>query len=608
MAPAKPTIIPYWTDGAANKVAQPTASASAQGFTAGQPPPFEYVNWLFYQLGSWVGYLNEAQNSTTMSTSLNDLLRLINGGRWTWALGTNTLAWSLPFNLAIPSVADSANQAAAGSVVLADGQIAYVTANIPFSSNGDLTQGSNQIQNLSYELGISVGQAIVGTGIPAGVVVTAISGTTVTMSDNATATATQQALTFSSSGALTVQTATSASFLPGANSILIARRVGNQIMLGANSTQSLLRDGENKQLNGHGYTNTVAVPAGMPLAARTPVYVSQGGADANVLPTNTTSGSASVSVTDSSMLYAGMGASGPGIPSGATIASVSGTALTLSAPATATASSVGVTYTRVPGALYACDASIANGPNRTAMIGFTVAGYAAGAAATYVTGGVLFGFTGLTPGALYYVDPSTVGGITVGRPSVVGQTIAPVGMALGGTTLNINPSGGSANQMVTSALAWANYSARNEAEFAAALTAASNSNGGVLLLLNAMTLSASYTLPGNLILQGRKGASVITMLAGATLNLADYADIRDVNITSAAANSTLVQMSGNAAAIKSCAFAVTPNAAIVCVNITGNANRLYNCTFAGVSNGSSSVGIAYTSGARNIDDSTYIIS
>lgn len=608
MAPSKPTLVPYWTDGAPNKVAQPTAAAAAQGFTAGQPPPFEYVNWLFNQLGNWVGYLNEAQNSASMSTSLNDLMRLINGGRWSWALGSSTLTWSAPFNLAVPSVTDASNQAPAGSVTLADGQVAYVVANIPFSAQGDLTSGSNQILDLTYELGISVGQGVSGTGIPPGAVVTAINGTTVTLSDKATATAGKQAITFSGSGALQMAVATSATLVPGPNTIIIARRVGSSVYVGVNTSQMLLRDGESRLLLGTGYINTVSALAGMPLPARAPVYISQGGSDANVISAITSAGSAALTVGDSSGLYAGMGASGNGIPAGATIASVSGSAVTLSAAVTASASAVQVTFTRVPGFVYACDASIINGANRSGFVGFTVAPYAAGAQATCATGGILFGFSGLTLGATYYVDPSTPGGIALGKPSVVGQTIVPVGTALGNTVLSINSAGAAANTVVTSQLSWPNYSARNESEFASALAAATSGSGGVILLLNPMTLSATYTVPNGVIIQGRKAAGALSMLSGASLVMDDGSDLRDAYINGAVQNSTLVAMTGNAAIVRNCTFNATPNANVTCINVTGSANRIYNCTFRGVSGGSSSTGIAYTAGSRNIDDSTYIVS
>lgn len=52
-----------------------------------------------------------------------------------------------------------------------------------------------------------------------------------------------------------------------------------------------------------------------------------------------------------------------------------------------------------------------------------------------VSEGVLAGFTGLTPGAAYYANPSVEGGITATVPSVVGQWVVPVGVAKSATEL-----------------------------------------------------------------------------------------------------------------------------------------------------------------------------
>jgi hypothetical protein len=54
-------------------------------------------------------------------------------------------------------------------------------------------------------------------------------------------------------------------------------------------------------------------------------------------------------------------------------------------------------------------------------------------------GSIVTGFTGLTPGAAYYVDPTTAGAITATQPSTSGQTIYKVGQALTATTLLFCP-------------------------------------------------------------------------------------------------------------------------------------------------------------------------
>ena len=55
-------------------------------------------------------------------------------------------------------------------------------------------------------------------------------------------------------------------------------------------------------------------------------------------------------------------------------------------------------------------------------------------------GEIISGFTGLTPGKRYYVDPSTAGDITITAPSASGQFIYQVGRALSTTKLRFEPS------------------------------------------------------------------------------------------------------------------------------------------------------------------------
>lgn len=44
---------------------------------------------------------------------------------------------------------------------------------------------------------------------------------------------------------------------------------------------------------------------------------------------------------------------------------------------------------------------------------------------------------GLTPGATYYLSPTTAGGITATPPSATGQYLVPIGVALSATALDI---------------------------------------------------------------------------------------------------------------------------------------------------------------------------
>jgi hypothetical protein len=53
--------------------------------------------------------------------------------------------------------------------------------------------------------------------------------------------------------------------------------------------------------------------------------------------------------------------------------------------------------------------------------------------------GAVAGLTGLTPGAMHYLDPDTAGAITDTVPSTFGDVILPVGVASSGTALQFRP-------------------------------------------------------------------------------------------------------------------------------------------------------------------------
>ena len=71
-------------------------------------------------------------------------------------------------------------------------------------------------------------------------------------------------------------------------------------------------------------------------------------------------------------------------------------------------------------------------------------GFAPSAITDTSTGNILFdgtisGLSGLTPGAIYYMDASTPGGITLTAPSGSGEIIQKIGRATSATTLSFEP-------------------------------------------------------------------------------------------------------------------------------------------------------------------------
>lgn len=57
------------------------------------------------------------------------MLKLVEGGTWSWDLGTQTLTWDATAYLQVPGLANSVNEISAGSVVLAPGEVAYIDIN-----------------------------------------------------------------------------------------------------------------------------------------------------------------------------------------------------------------------------------------------------------------------------------------------------------------------------------------------------------------------------------------------------------------------------------------------------------------------------------------------
>ena len=82
------------------------------------------------------------------------------------------------------------------------------------------------------------------------------------------------------------------------------------------------------------------------------------------------------------------------------------------------------------------DVSGAGAPSR--VVGLAKAGAADTASVEVQSEGVLTGFTGLTAGARYFVDPATPGGITTTTPVGTGNTIVQVGYAKSTTALHIH--------------------------------------------------------------------------------------------------------------------------------------------------------------------------
>jgi hypothetical protein len=358
----RPQAYLNWTDGNPSKVQQPPANYALAGWQSGQAPPPEYMNWLFWLADQWIQYLDPLITGGMPDQAM----RLLNGGTWAFSATSGDLSWSSAFNIVIPSVPDSSNQVNAGSVTLSDGELAYVNLNSPLVAQGNTVNSSNSISALTFINGITVGMNVTGPGIPANTTVTAVGSNSVTISNNATSTQNGATFVFSAAGPITVQTASSASFVPGVNQIIFARRSGPVVYLGVNTSQIILRDGEYKPLLGSGYFTVYEVVAGQNLTAGQVVYISPG------------------NPTDSG---------------------------------------------RTAGRVYPLDCSPANQAVRGTFAGMVISDVSSGGVAEVLYNG-FYSLTSLVAGAEYYADPSTPGGIVTPAPTGAGEKIVPVGVAV----------------------------------------------------------------------------------------------------------------------------------------------------------------------------------
>lgn len=63
----KPSTNVDWTDGAAAKQVEPSAAKKLLGWVALERPPFEFMNFLFYNLDLWVKYLESVTDESIFS-------------------------------------------------------------------------------------------------------------------------------------------------------------------------------------------------------------------------------------------------------------------------------------------------------------------------------------------------------------------------------------------------------------------------------------------------------------------------------------------------------------------------------------------------------------
>ena len=208
------------------------------------------------------------------------------------------------------------------------------------SQTGNTSNGSTTITGLANALLLDVGQTITGNGIPVGSTVASIvSANAITISNAANANANGVTLTFG----ITFHTLKVIGD-SGTNTFTTDGSIANVVLQGGSGTNTLTAGGGTADLVGGSGPNyfTLNGPGSDTVVGGTSVMQSA----------DTAAGSSTITgLMNATQLQVGEPVSGPGIPSGTTIASiVSANSLTLSSNATATATGVSLVFgSLIPG-------------------------------------------------------------------------------------------------------------------------------------------------------------------------------------------------------------------------------------------------------------------
>jgi hypothetical protein len=142
------------------------------------------------------------------------------------------------------------------------------------------------------------------------------------------------------------------------------------------------------------------------------------------------------------------------------------------------------------------------------------------------------------------------------------------------------------------------------AELTGALTSL-NGVGGIICLMEDITLNASVNVPGGVLLLGKYGAEKLTLGPLGILNLLAKSEIRDLKVVSGKTSGNLVTMPDTRAVVRTCFFQVNNANAVTCIRVTGSYNRILQNTFTGVIGVGPAVGIEFAAGADNVDQDSF---
>ena len=362
---AKPTSYLGWVPGGGSAVALPPLDQCLAGWSAGEPVPAPYANWLFYTLDQWIQWIDQKGHVLRTQASTPYNRRLLASGTWSYDDSTGTFSWPA-FSIAYPGMPDNTFSATASSAVLSDGTCLYMVFPPPTLFTATSTSGSNQLTNV-FPIATIAGTSITGPGISAGTTVSSYGTTTLTLSANATSSNPNATyVTYQSGFAVIGGPSPWDTFNPSSSQVIVARRVGSAVHVGINATQIVLRNNESKYLLEEGYTSVISGTAGQNISKGQAVYLSTGSA----------------------------------------------------------AGDTG----RTAGQLYLCDTSaVALSQYRSVCAGVSTATISTGAPLTVATSGFADPVFANALGTIAYVDPASPGNYTTTKPSTAGQYVVPMG-------------------------------------------------------------------------------------------------------------------------------------------------------------------------------------
>ena len=163
--PVKPTSFMDWTVANSNfgtVTSEPTAGKKQTGWTPGEPPPIQIMNWLFYNTDQWIKYFSATTDAQT--ASIASIIGSLFSTNLAQEVPTGTADGSnLYFTLTQAPSIPANTIVFANSLVVPSSNYTVSGRNIIFNAGFAPASGSDMFVIYVIQTGFS-GQAIVGSG------------------------------------------------------------------------------------------------------------------------------------------------------------------------------------------------------------------------------------------------------------------------------------------------------------------------------------------------------------------------------------------------------------------------------------------------------------